>query len=177
MEQEVDRCNTEEILNVNRTSFRASQLYFSDQIRVSWNQLGKELKYLKSWIEKYNSHIFRNLTFRDKCEPHFIPRKSTIFLRPDSWKLKPAGEKIKTFKIKKRGWLWLWFRIFFFFSNQWILYRYHIFIFIWFLKFIGGKSRLVFKAWKFWLNGWIYYFSAIPVVNKISSFRLDSYFG
>ena len=113
MEQEVDRCNTEEILNVNRTSFRASQLYFSDQIRVSWNELGKELKYLKSWIQKYNSHIFGNLTFRDKCEPHFIPRKSTIFLRPDSWKLKPAGEKIKTFKIKKRGWSWWWFRTFF----------------------------------------------------------------
>ena len=48
MEQEVDRCNTEEILNVNRTSFRASQLYFSDQIRESWNQLGKKLKLLKS---------------------------------------------------------------------------------------------------------------------------------
>ena len=48
MEQEVDRCNTEEILNVNRTSFRASQLYFSDQIRVSWNQLGRKSKLLKS---------------------------------------------------------------------------------------------------------------------------------
>ena len=112
-----------------------------------------------------------HLTFRDKCEPHFIPRKSTIFLRPDLWKLRPAGEKIKTFKIKND----LEFSSLF--SNQWILYRYHIFIFIWFLKFIGGKSRLVFKAWKFWLNGWIYYFSAIPVVNKISSFRLDSCFG
>ena len=48
MKQEVDRCNAQEILNVNRTSFRASQLHFSDQIRVSWNQLEKEMKLLKS---------------------------------------------------------------------------------------------------------------------------------